>query len=440
MSLERFDLILVGGGLSSAAIVYYLCKDQRFYKSLGKKVRIAVFDKGGDYWRGVPYGSLAEQDFLLVENLENTGMNEFSHWIELNIENLVANIDSKFMKEWYERYRQLIDSKRYGECYFPRRWFGLFIQELMRDLLKMNSDSLEVTFKHSEITDLDFDGDAYSYVDIQQQHYFSKMLCLCIGSIPQKRPFPINESVRRHPRYISNELICAHFNLYERLFFPVKNSPGCVDIVILGSSASAVEVLYYLSSRPELNSKVGNIVLLSKCGHLVDGITADNYVENKGVSLSTDRPTSDHYLAYVLKLIKAGKINFVQCLVENVDFLDNRFCVSVVDSTDNRSSIEFSGDFVINCTGRGSIENSTSLLLNKLASKFPVEPGLRGFEVGGNNEVRGSKGFFINGPLLNRGELKQVESIRGVFREANIIAKELINRFCRASEKTLESV
>ena len=440
------DIAIVGGGLSAASVVYALL--QRVMTTPAKKLsplRITVFEKTENLWTGVPYGQLANKDYFLIETVEETNCPLFTRWLIDNKKEIAsyALFSTPVVEEWYQKNREKIEAGDIDNLYFPRRVFGLFVGRLLKNIIARASRLGLLKMEHirQEVADVQYQSkEGFRIVTCPEIAACSDMtfcypsVVLAIGSIPKSMPFHIPCTLIDDIDYISDSEICAHLDLSNRLtrVFSSKTIRK-LDVVIIGSAASAIETIFLIGTNQNYLDRIGRVTVVSTSGFLVGGIRAKNYQENDLPDYVLLRKSSDIYVSTAHKLCQQDILKVVKARVINIQKNNGRYAITL-DGKVERVTLQT--DLLINCTGSGTVDNTTSGLINNLKIKLPINKERRGFNVDDQNMVHRFPGLFLVGPLLNRSfSGKQVESISAVFREGDIVADALFRDLSRSVEE-----
>ncbi len=429
MDEHASDIVLVGGGLSAACVVYGFLQRLLAVPALNEPLKITVFEETGNLWTGVPYGDFARTDFFLIETLEETRCPLFESWIKNHPKEIASYAlnSSPVVKQWYCQNKVRIENGDIKSLYFPRRLFGHFMRKLLDELISRAEGTgvLSLRWVRQEVIDIEQEGrKQFRLVTDQQDTFFSARVIIAIGSIPQNRPFNIPDALALDSNYISDREVCACFDLDNRLRQSLKGFDSRrATLAIIGSAASALETVFFIRENRILKEKIGQILVISTSGRLIGGIHAEDYCERDLPEYVQLRKSSDIYISAAQKLYAEGLLKVVKAKVAGVEKRNGMFELRL---SREECQIRCTADVIINCTGSGSVDNTTSTLVNNLRRKLPVNDERRGFSVNNQNEVDLHPGLFVVGPLLNRSFAgKQVESISAVFREGDRVAEAL---------------
>lgn len=443
------DITIVGGGLSAASVVYVLlqrmitARENIQSPKIIEPLRIRVFEKTENLWRGVPYGQLANRDHFLIETLEETCCPLFARWLIANKQEVASFValSTPVLAQWYQDNQALIETGNINKLHFPRRLFGLFVSRLVEEAIveAKQLGILELEILREEVTDVAASVEnEFLITTCSNTVFYSSRVVLAVGSIPKRNPFNVQNNITQSGNYISDSEVCGYLDLTNRLRVTFSNkSIGKLDVVIIGAAASSIETIFYMATNESFLDRIGRITVVSTSGCLVGGIHAVDFSECDLPEYVMHRKSSDIYISTAKKLCRQGVLEVIKGRVVNVQDSHDRYAV-VLDKNSKRSSLE--ADVIINCTGSGTLDNTTSKLINNLKYRFPVNDERRGFNVDETNRIHSVPGLYVVGPLLNRTfSGKQVESISAVFREGNIVANTLFDSFsCSAESQAKE--
>lgn len=449
-SSRDHDVAFVGGGLSAAAVVYSLLRRVIASPEKVSPFGITVFEKTENLWTGVPYGGLANKDCFLIETVEETNCPLFTRWLKSNAGEVAsyASFSTPVVEEWYQKNHKKIEVGDVGNLYFPRRVFGLFIKSLLENVITRVTSwgLLELKHARQEVFDVlsrpqsgfYITDDFASTADPAITSYYRQVV-LAVGSIPKSIPFDSSSPSIDNVNYISDNEVCAYLDLPNRLTRVFSSSNvGKLDIVIIGSAASAIETMFLIATNQDYLDRIGRLTIVSTSGCIVGGISAKDYQENDLPDYVLLRKSSDIYISTAHKLYQLGMLKIVKGRVVNVWKEGGRYAIALDKNTEQ---VSLPADLIINCTGSGTVDNTSSGLINNLKVRLPINEERRGFSVDDENMVHRFPGLFLVGPLLNRSfSGKQVESISAVFREGDIVANALFRDLSGSVEKANQAV
>jgi len=314
-STSGYDLAIIGSGISCAyTLIHYLSlllesSDTESSKAAKKAIKVAVFDKSGEFWKGVPYGSRTGKQALIItplkEFLPDPERNLFIDWLKANNQSVLTSLEARtglLNSRWLESYRQAISQNRWDELFVPRYLFGCYLQDRVSSLLEKAEakNYLQCDPISADICDLQKLDNIYQMETVDGNFFLAHKVVLAIGSPPNKSAFSRQlEKIERSP----DEHLCCVTNMYEpsqdknieRIRQHLLDAPNSTrQILIIGSNASALETIYSLNNRPEVAQLIDRYVVLSPSGEFPHRINnaADNssFVPEK-LDLLIQQPT-----------------------------------------------------------------------------------------------------------------------------------------------------
>lgn len=265
-----FDIAFVGSGVSSAYTLRHflaLLAENR----PAQPVRIVVFEKSGEFWSGVPYGSVSGQASLLISPLKEFLPQEgeradFKAWLNEHRDRLTdpAAPAGPLSVRWQHENAAAIAAGDWDHLYLPRHLFGGYLREKVTAALEAAAAQglIEFQLVASGITDIECVGDLHRLVPDagETAAVLAKKVILAIGSPPYAGLARNGETAdvsfiddMYEPSLDANlRRICASLRQTSRR-----------QVLIIGSNASALETLYNLADSAEAMSLIEKIIMLS---------------------------------------------------------------------------------------------------------------------------------------------------------------------------------
>jgi uncharacterized NAD(P)/FAD-binding protein YdhS len=418
----EFSHVIIGCGLSGSRVLSAFLDNIKQQNLQCDDIRIAIIDKSDNFGQGVPYGDKAERDFLLVEEIFPR-CPEFAQWLSEDLTKITryvaGNKENKHLLEWLHRYQDNINEENFEKVYFPRGFFGIFAKEIFEESLRIASNlGVRTEIIQQEAVSLNKQPNGYEVHLDDNRTLSTRYILLSVGSIPK----PALETLEVNPAYLCDSADCGHlplFKLEQQIKEIFKNKKSSVDVAVIGSSASAIETVYFLLTR-ELAAF--HITIISRSGVLPRALGLPNSTNLPDHAVG--RPVSDTYAELVSQGFEDGLINIYKAEVETIRATVNGFSMKFINAN-NSINGDFTADIVVDCRGSGSLGNTTSHLLSQLKETLPINDTWCGFELLDNKSVKGHPCLFVLGPLNNlRDSSTHVESIVGVFRESKKLADE----------------
>lgn len=432
MNIKTWDLAIIGCGLSGSRLLINLLQDiEKPGKDVGPK-HIIVFDSSGDFGAGFPYAKKScEAGFLLIDSVAKSTPAEFKDWLIEQREDLLVYMEANSdpaLKAWLSKNRQEFAAGKVDDLFVPRRLFGKFHETKFQNVIKrlQSQSGVQLSFQHKEVLELLPQARTGFRLRTSDAEYFAHKTVLAPGCIPRK-------NVTFTPQgYLHDLWQGGYQTLDETIDSRQRQFQRKLDVLLLGSGATASEVIYYLRHSPRL-STLRSLRVLSRSGYLAGG--GAGFAENKehAPEHSRARPAAREYILASKELHSNGLLSSLAMEFEPLPSLqtDQRLCV--INLAGDK---KITADIVVNCTGSGELSNTRSPLLDTLFrhSEFHVNHLDIGFEL--HEGSAHPYGCYILGPLQNLEDVdSHVESIQGVYRAAAEISQTLLKHW-QFSEKT----
>lgn len=245
-----FDVVFIGGGISSAATLFEMISQLSELEVSGP-IRCAVVEPQGILGGGVAYGGLCGVDALLIssvdEFLPESWRVRFVAWLQLNYEDVVRYVTENsrvFTSPWIDALSSKIKSGDVGDCYLPRVLFGLFFDHILRKSIAGNPQCVAVTHVHSRVKGVsklnNFDECLYNVVCANGVSLKTKKLVLGLGSLPTKK-IPFVGGVNQSKAILIND---PYSPSLEKNIDKINSSfrhKRNLNVAIAGGNASALE-------------------------------------------------------------------------------------------------------------------------------------------------------------------------------------------------------
>jgi uncharacterized NAD(P)/FAD-binding protein YdhS len=279
-----YDLVFIGGGLSSSLTLVYLLKQlgphpvREGRNSSFPGLHLAVLDRDGEFGAGFPYGHLAHPMFLLNETVRTMDICGLWDWLVAHRDhwlNMLQHNPSTPVKAWLQMNQPALsnatrDPAQYLELYLPRCVFGLFMRELLcASIERAREDSkAKVDLITGEAISLTRVSDASVRIGLRNGCVVrSRRAFLGLGSLPPRpaldlktAPGYVHDLYRQGPE--SLRALCAPS-------LSPRTKPR--KAVIIGSNSAAMEAIYAIRWDHELSSELDEVLVISPSGSLPDG-------------------------------------------------------------------------------------------------------------------------------------------------------------------------
>ena len=327
------DIAFIGSGLSSTYTLIEFIKQldnkDNFSSSSNNDslIRIVMFEKDSWLWGGIPYGRRSGFTSLIItpldEFLPESELQIFIKWMSENINWLIVpfkeNAGSRSMK-WLEESEEKIITGQSANLHIPRYFFGIYIWDKLKESINNSKKNIKLDFVNSEIISIETlasHRNNQNGFEIQLDNnnlITSKQVLLGVG-IPKIRSLIKSNKVGDDILLLNDPYfpdLDSSLDSLERHITKNKSS----KILIVGANASALELIYQITNKNNLEDKEFNITVISPQGKLPDLFIKDKDTEFCAEELeklysSKDEITADIILNSLEKdLDFANKNNF----------------------------------------------------------------------------------------------------------------------------------
>ena len=329
-----YDLVIVGSGISCTyTLIHYISLLKEKLNQAAtlpeKLIKVAVLDKSGEFWTGVPYGNRTGKQSLIItalnEFLPPAELERFVAWLTDNYDAVLQSLKSRpgvLNQHWLKSYESAMVVGNWAELFIPRYVFGWYLKEQIEELLTeaKNQEYLECDLFAGEALNIQKTEDRKYQVDFataeRDDSLTAEKVVLAIGSPPNKASFLSN-----FDRSEADKNICAIANMYEPSqninlervldFLKRSNTPQDNKVLIIGSNASALETLYSLNNIPEAKELISKFIVVSPNAQFPHRIYADptpsNFVpQNLTVLVESEQFTAEQIFEAVKKDVEAA--------------------------------------------------------------------------------------------------------------------------------------
>jgi uncharacterized NAD(P)/FAD-binding protein YdhS len=284
MDMTNYDIAIVGSGIACSRTICELAKRLKDTHTLGKMLRIGVIEREGEMWNGIPYGRRSAVGALafqrLQEFLEEPERSYYIEWLAANADwwlKTFRESGGPGAEKWISDNQFLMEQDKWGELYLPRFLFGLYVSsQAARAVEELARAGLaSVTPIHGEATGICRMSGGHHTIAVEDNSgartsVKAARVVLAIGSPPQK---PIQSGIvagRHSHTHIDNIYSPSEDVSMYKIQQALSSLPDkrMANILILGSNASALEVLYLIKYRPEITNLIKSVVVLSRSGLL----------------------------------------------------------------------------------------------------------------------------------------------------------------------------
>lgn len=274
-----YDIVFIGSGLSSSATLYHILCGLKKHNDPGHPQNIAIVEKSGEFFKGIAYGNRSSVYSLTINPIKDFLQDDekpiFFNWLSsLKNNNWPGCIDGEkaVLNDWVGKNTGNLNDTHFEELYIPRFLYGKYIAEKLEGVITSceTGNLANVDLICGEAIDITRYADKGGYaVDVQTTGGVSSIgaatLVLATGSLDTGR---IGNGVL-HTHVCIDDIYSPSLdtNLNKLSDALAEIAPQKRDILIIGSNASASEVVYILDKLYQIQSDGFNkLSILSTSG------------------------------------------------------------------------------------------------------------------------------------------------------------------------------
>lgn len=270
-SSHEADLVVVGGGVAGTFGLMNVL-DTLAERSLpGRRWRVVLFDREGDYFAGAPYGRHAGRAALVITALEDflpgPELARFVEWLERHRDQVLAArvAGERLDSSWVIRHGDDIRAGRWRHLYVPRRLFGIYLGQRVTARLAELGDVVELETVRAAVTGLAPDSEGVRVSVAGGPGVRAARVLLAIGS-PSVTPLPVDSP--GPPGTMIGDIHCPSLDAViedtRRTLSALP--PGRRKVLLVGANAEAIEVVYAAHHGFGDEWPLGHLTILSTRG------------------------------------------------------------------------------------------------------------------------------------------------------------------------------
>ncbi len=279
-----YDVALVGSGIACSMTLCELATRLSDRAAGGRTLRIAVIEKEGEMWNGIPYGRRSAFGALafqrLKEFLPEPELTRYIQWLATNADSWLKTFrqcGGPSAARWISDNERLMERGEWEELYLPRFLFGQYISSNTgRALERLSRNGVAtVTLIHGEATGISRPPGRPHIIAVENSMknratVHAARVVLAIGSPPQRSVKTGVIAGRHGHTHIDNIYSPSENASVSKIKHALATLPDrrMANILVVGSNASALEVLYLLNYCVETRRLINSIVVLSRSGLL----------------------------------------------------------------------------------------------------------------------------------------------------------------------------
>lgn len=330
------DLTFIGSGISTSFTLLPLLDELRGKSKSQNPITIAFIEENEELFTGLAYGKRSGSTALLITSLADflpigSERDSFIKWLSNNKADLLKEFENhggKLSKNWIQTHHKEIEKNQWEDIYIPRRFFGLYIKNKVEEAIKEFQKKNQLIIKHikDEAIAIEKSNDTFIIkLKSDSQPFKSKQVVLSVG-IPPKQKLWSDEQVNKHKNYcslINNPYVKSLPHNLDKIEKLIANKPLLSNVLIIGSNASAMEMIYKLNDCDKIKSKLGTINVISPQGELPNSAQDEftrsiNFIPENLLKLKNkDNLTAlEIYNAADKDLNEAEKLNYGAAITE----------------------------------------------------------------------------------------------------------------------------
>lgn len=266
-----YDIVFVGGGISSTFTWQSLLQNNPGFPS-----RVAMFDKDGNFGRGLPYGKQTISSYLLNDNVslvDEKNMLGFRRWLLLEKPkwlNAIMRQGNPVSFSWLNRHKGAIDRNDFDDLYLPRYVFGLFLQDRFEQHLKLLKQyNHEYSLLQDDVEDIErLSVNLFAISGkLKNKPIYSRQILLGIGA-PENN---FASNLQGKLGYVQDVYRADIEETIKQSAISRKKSGEALRVAILGGGPTAAEIAYRCLVDPTLNLYIDRLFVLTTSGKLPNG-------------------------------------------------------------------------------------------------------------------------------------------------------------------------
>ncbi|GAA3832482.1 FAD/NAD(P)-binding protein [Brevibacterium ammoniilyticum] len=250
-SHTAFDVVIIGAGIAGSSTLLELLSEHQAARPQASVLRVAVVERSGDHYGGVPYGSTRSGSSSLIvtplrDFLPADLLSEFVTWLSERTDDILAG-RLRISQAWVDEHASEIRRGDWESLFVPRRLFGIFFDARVRAAISEASD-VEVVEIQGEACDL-YRREGMSSVTVRTSDeefvITSRVVVLALGS-PPKRALAHEFSEGGVGLLIEDTHAGDLDELLDSFRSHMVSLPpeASRDVLIVGANADALELLH----------------------------------------------------------------------------------------------------------------------------------------------------------------------------------------------------
>jgi uncharacterized NAD(P)/FAD-binding protein YdhS len=284
LDMTVYDIAIVGSGIACSMTLCRLAECMAKTPARNRILRICVIEKEAESWCGIPYGRRSSIGALAFQNLreflDEPERGHYIEWLAANAESWLTTLSTyggPGADKWISDNKSLMEQDRWEEIYLPRFLFGLYVSDCTdRAVQELSKKGIAtVTVSHGEAIEASrVPGGPFTIIvegggGVRTPLHAMRVV-LAMGSPPERSIYPSGLDGEHGHAHIDDLYFPSEDVNIERIKCALSQNPDrdMANILIVGSNASALEVLYLITYRPDIRHLINSVVVLSRSGKL----------------------------------------------------------------------------------------------------------------------------------------------------------------------------
>ena len=269
-----YDFLFVGAGASTSYTILGLL-DALATRPPSTPVRIAVVERGADPFAGLPYGVRAAPTCLLItalrDFLPDGERAAFVAWLAVNkgwVFDEFIRAGGEHGALWWRRHRAAIDRDEFDDLYLPRYVFGEYLARRTAEQISRAGVAgvAETTVVTDEARCVRSGAGEY-LVDCERRRLVARHVVLAVGS-PSAMPRLAATAADSTALLVDDPFEDMPDTLRRVRQLLGETAARPPHVVVLGSNASAMDMIYQISNLTTETSQRPTFTVLSPRGDL----------------------------------------------------------------------------------------------------------------------------------------------------------------------------
>ena len=279
--MEVKDITLIGCGIATTLTLIEVLGELINNPRVDKKVSIAIIEKNHEFWSGIPYGARSSVNALTITSVHDFIYEHerpvFFDWLKANIDEWTAHCREHgglTAHRWLTNNLPLIEANAWEKVYVPRFLYGNYLKQKISRLIKeVEVKGLaEIALIQAEATDMRMlENGCYEVMiehpDNSVSGIISKKVVISTGSAPVRKMCDLSGTETVYVNDIYEPSVPGNLKMIREALDKPGN-PEDRNLLIIGSNASSIELLYVIEGMPELRQLINKTVIISTSGIL----------------------------------------------------------------------------------------------------------------------------------------------------------------------------